>query len=190
VCGRYFIEIDEDELRDIGAEAERLVNAFMEQVNLKTSGEIFPTNIVPVQTGKNRFVPMKWGFTSYDKKNIINARSETALQKTMFKRPMLESRCLIPASGYYEWKRGEDKKTKYQFYTPGSPIYFAGCYRSEKGSPIRSFVILTKQAENGLEEFHDRMPVIIPRGRLEAWLNEGPDAMEPAVVDLAYKEAV
>ena len=189
MCGRYYIAIDDDELRDIGDEAEKLVNAFNEPMQLKTYGEVFPTNVVPVMTGRGRYVPMKWGFTGYDKKSVINARSETALQKRMFRRPMLDCRCLVPASGYYEWKRGDDKKTKYQFYTPDGPVYFAGCYREESGSGLRRFVILTREAVNGLEEFHDRMPVIIPRDKTDAWLFEGPEAMESAIVGLEYQPA-
>ena len=204
MCGRYYIAIEEDELRDIGEEAEKIVKAFSEPIPLKTQGEIFPTNVVPVQTGIDRYVPMKWGFVSYDKKTIINARSETALQKPMFKKAMLQSRCLIPASGYFEWNRGGDggngkgKKVKYQIYVPGEPLYFAGCYRQEKGSPLRTFVILTREAVNGLEEIHNRMPVIIPRANAEAWLYESSDAIEAAIestiasaiVDLEYKPAV
>ena len=189
MCGRYYIAIEEDELRDIGEEAEKIVRAFSEPIPLKTQGEMFPTNVVPVQTARGRYVPMKWGFVSYDKKTIINARSETALQKPMFKKAMLESRCLIPASGYYEWKRGEEKKVKYQIYRPGEPIYFAGCYRQEKGSPLRTFVILTRAAINGLEEIHDRMPVIIPRAHMESWLYETPDAIESAITELEFKPA-
>ena len=189
MCGRYYIAIDEDELRDIGEEAEKLVNAFNEPIPLKTYGEIFPTNVVPVQTARNRYVPMKWGFTGFNKKAVINARSETALEKPMFRRAMLENRCLVPASGYYEWKRDGETKTKYQIYVPDRPVFFAGCYRQEAGSPLRNFVILTRDAVNGMEEIHDRMPVIIPRECAEAWLHESPDAIESAIVDLTYKIA-
>ncbi|MCL2060976.1 MAG: SOS response-associated peptidase [Oscillospiraceae bacterium] len=190
MCGRYYIAIEEDELRDIGEEAEKIVRAFSEPIPLKIQGEMFPTNVVPVRTGADRYVPMKWGFTGFDKKSIINAWSETALQKPMFRRAMQESRCLIPASGYYEWKRDGDKKIRYQIYKPGEAIFFAGCYRQEKGSPLRSFVILTRAADNGLEEIHDRMPVIIPRALIMDWLDGGPGAIESAVVDLAFKPAV
>jgi len=179
MCGRYYIAIDEDELRDIGEEAEKLVNAFNEPLPYKKRGEIFPTDIVPVQTGMNIYAPMKWGFVNFKGKAVINARSETALEKPMFKKPMTEGRCLIPASGYYEWKRGEGKKKdKYQFFSPGKPIYLAGCCRRERGNPFPSFVILTREAVNGLEAFHDRMPVIIPDALKAEWFK-----MEPALPD-------
>lgn len=220
MCGRYYVAIDDDELRIIGEEAERIASSFAAPPDVKTSGEIFPTDIVPVQFGMERYAPMKWGFINFDRKMIINARSETALDKPMFKKPMLESRCLIPASGYYEWRRetadggndkasdkatgkdndnensgdkssgkskGKEKKTKFQFYIPGQLMYLAGCYRMEKDSPIAHFVILTRPAVNGLETFHDRMPVIIPKERIVAWMRDGHAAMESAVSELAYR---
>ena len=189
MCGRYYVAIDADELRDIGDEVERFVNAYGQTLPVKTRGEIFPTDVVPVQTGVNRYEPMKWGFVTYNKKLIINARSETALEKPMFRRPMLESRCLIPASAYYEWKKEDGKKIKYAFFVPGESIFFAGCYRQEAGSQVRNFVILTRDAVNGLEAFHDRMPVIIPRNLQRTWLHETPDALESAITELAYELA-
>jgi len=188
MCGRYYIAIDEDELREIGDEAEKIAIRYPEPISVKTHGELFPTNVVPVRTGRDGIVPMKWGFMNFDKKLLINARSETAHQKPTFRRPMLEGRCLVPASGYYEWQRADEKKNKFQFFIPNTPIYFAGCYRMEKESPIGRFVILTRQAVNGLEYFHDRMPVIIPREKFDEWLYESSDAIESAVVNLAYQQ--
>ena len=77
-----------------------------------------------------------------------------------------------------------------RIYVPDGPLYFAGCYRQEAGSPLRNFVILTRDAVNGIEDIHDRMPVIIPSELAEAWLHESPDAIESAIVDLTYKIAV
>jgi putative SOS response-associated peptidase YedK len=99
MCGRYYIEIDEKELQDIVDAVEKNIKEYPEQTTIKMSGEIFPTDIVPVQTGLNRYAAMKWGFVGFDGKPLINARSETALEKPMFRQAMLERRCLIPASG-------------------------------------------------------------------------------------------
>ncbi|MDR2711584.1 MAG: SOS response-associated peptidase [Clostridiales bacterium] len=184
MCGRYYIEIDEKELQEICEEVQKNQQENSRQLIIKFSGEVFPTDIVPVQTGQNKFQAMKWGFSGFDGKPIINARSETALEKTMFKKPMQKRRCLIPASGYYEWQKST--KTKYQFYLPGSPIYFAGCYRQEKDDPYGSFVILTRQAASSIEEIHYRMPVIIPKEYTSFWL-ESPSAIESALEELAYK---
>jgi len=183
MCGRYYIEIDEKELRDICDAVEKKQKEAAEQLTIKFSGEIFPMDIVPVQTGLNQYQAMKWGFIGFDGRPIINARSETALAKLMFKESMLERRCLIPASGYYEWQKSESKK-KYRFYLPDSPMYFAGCYRQEKNSLLANFVILTRQTARGIKEIHNRMPVIIPNNHIETWLYKGPQAMDFAIEDL------
>ena len=148
MCGRYYIEIDEAELREIISEVEKKTEIYQGELNLKTSGEIFPTDIVPVQVGINEYLSMKWGFVAFNGRPVINARSETALSKPMFQENMLLRRCLIPASGYYEWQKSGSKKIKHQLYVPQSPIYFAGCYRQEENSAIFNFVILTQQATN------------------------------------------
>ena len=91
MCGRYYIEIDEREMKDIISQVER-------DIKLKT-GEIFPTDHAPVipPTGVPRV--MRWGFARSDGKGqIINARSETAAEKPVFRTPMQQCRCLIPAS--------------------------------------------------------------------------------------------
>jgi putative SOS response-associated peptidase YedK len=189
LCGRYFIEIDEKELRDIVDAAEKnMKEEQYGQLTFKTSGEIFPTDIVPAQTGPGQYRFMRWGFVAHDGKPVINARSETALEKPMFQKPMRERRCIIPASGYYEWRKDGGNKTKHQFFIPGSPMFLAGCWRQEKNSPIHTFVILTKPASGSAEAIHDRMPVIIPRSRIGEWLNESPDAMKEAVTDIEFKE--
>ena len=187
MCGRYYIEIDERELRNIINEVEKNVHGSSEQLTLKTSGEIFPTDIVPVQTGLHQYTAMKWGFSGFDGRPVINARSETALDKPMFQKAMLERRCLIPASGYYEWRKDGNKKIKHRFFIPGTPMCFAACYRHEQNSALPSFVILTKQAVGGLEAIHDRMPIIIPPEHAKAWLYESPGNIEYAVRELLYE---
>jgi len=140
---------------------------------------------------------MRWGFEGYKGRPVINARSETALEKPMFQTSMRERRCLIPASGYYEWMKAEGagRKTKYQFYTPGGSLYFAGFYRLEKNSVLPHFVILTRQAVGDAEAIHDRMPVILPEKHIEAWLHGNPDAQTiqnmqaESVTNLTYKAA-
>lgn len=189
MCGRYYIEIDEKELQDIVDAVEKNIKDSYEQPTIKFSGEIFPTDVVPVQTGLNQYAAMKWGFVGFNGKPLINARSETVLEKPAFRQAMLERRCLIPAGGYYEWQKSGNKKTKYRFYLPGEPLYFAGCYRQEQDSPIGNFVILTRQAAGGIEAIHHRMPVIIPKTHIETWLCEGPEAMDFAVREL-LREAV
>ena len=192
MCGRYYIEIDTSELEDICRQVEQNAVSEAEQLtfNMK-SGEVFPTNIVPIRVGDGVYKPMKWGFTAYDGKLLINARSETAIEKPTFKKSMLERRCLIPASGYYEWQKQRTSKQKYSFYLPDKKlVYMAGCYRQEEENPVSSFVILTKAASPSLKEIHNRMPVIIPENRIHSWLYDSPDVMNESLNDLLFEPAV
>ena len=187
MCGRYYIEIDDSELEEIVREAEKRVKEYPGQITLKTAGEIFPTDTVPVLTSPGICAPMKWGFISFKGSPVINARSETALEKPMFQKAMLERRCLIPASGYYEWRveEGKSKKTKYRIHLPGECMYFAGCFRQEKGSALPHFVILTKQASESISVIHDRMPLILPTANAESWFSGNPD-MSSYISDLEF----
>lgn len=190
MCGRYYIEADAEELRRIIAEVERRQGGGQARAAMKV-GEIFPTNVVPVIGGGGASL-MKWGFSGY-KNRVINARSETALEKPMFRKPLLERRCLIPASGYYEWRRGGDAgkgKQKYALYRPGKPIYMAGLWRMEQEEELPVFVILTREAAPEIAHIHDRMPVILPEGVREAWLAPGADAgklMNRAVQEMDFQ---
>ena len=180
MCGRYYIDISDAELQEIVRSIEEKRDSH-EQLTFKRSGEIFPTDIVPVQTGLGSYDLMKWGFIGFNGKPVINARSETALEKPMFKQSMLERRCLAPASGYYEWKKDGNRKTKYRFCIPHIPIYLAGCWRREKAGGLYTFVILTQPAQEGIATIHDRMPVIITPDRIETWLGDDPEAAQEAM---------
>lgn len=186
MCGRYYIEIEEKELQHIIAEVNKNMKEYPEQMTIKTSGEIFPTDIVPVQIGIHEYQAMKWGFSNFNGKPLINARSETALEKPTFKQAMLKHRCLIPASGYYEWQKSGENKLKYKFFLPGGPIYFAGCYRREQGSLLDNFVILTRQAAKGIINIHNRMPVIIEKRYCATWLHDDVNVLEYAIQELQY----
>jgi putative SOS response-associated peptidase YedK len=183
MCGRFYVEIGEKELLDIIKNADSCAYHGM---SFKTEGEIFPGDVVLARTCTGEFLPMKWGFTPSDGRLIINARSETADERPMFRSAMANSRCLIPASGYFEWKKNGKLRTKYAFHAPSGMIYFAGCFRQEKDLPIPSFVILTRDAVNGLEKIHDRMPVIIPKNRMIDWLNGG-EGIADSVIELVFQ---
>lgn len=164
MCGRYYIEIDDREMKDIISQVEK-------NVAMKT-GEVFPTDHAPVipPTGVTRV--MRWGFPRFDGKGqVINARSETAGDKPMFRACMRQSRCLIPASFYFEWEHAGTQKTKYALALPERRVLMmAGLYRTEADGQ-ESFVILTRPAWNGISFIHDRMPVILPVSAQDEWLN-------------------
>jgi putative SOS response-associated peptidase YedK len=183
LCGRYFIESDNNELADIIAAAERSAAGYSAPVSFKL-GEIFPGTAAPVITAEREVRFMTWGFPDWTgKRPHINARSETAAAARTFREAMAVRRCIIPASSYYEWKSIDKKqKEKYEFRLPDrSPLYMAGIY-----SPDGRFAVLTREAVPGLSKIHDRMPVILPRELAEAWLVESPEVMLEAVTGLTF----
>ncbi len=189
MCGRYYIELSDPELERIARHFEGTSNGRDPVPRLKTQGEIFPSDIVPVQTGVESYQAMQWGFKGYGNQLVINARSETALEKPMFREAMRLRRCLIPASGYYEWQAVDKRKLRYQFFLPQGPLFLAACYRQEQDSPLPVFVILTRDAAPGFSHIHQRMPVIIPRDRMGAWLLESADAMKDPLTDVLFQKA-
>ncbi|QNU65457.1 SOS response-associated peptidase [Ruminiclostridium herbifermentans] len=145
------------------------------------TGEIFPTNIVPVITGvsgsKKIADLFKWGFPNYRQNSgvIINARSETLSEKPTFRKLLKNNRCLVPASGFYEWKTIENRKEKYLIRSvPDKLMYFAGLYNSfidKNGIPFTSFVIITTEANSQMSQIHTRMPVILSSAKAMSWIN-------------------
>lgn len=187
MCGRYYLD---DEIRD-----ERLSDQIKQAMQIatkisapmKTSGDIRPTDIAPVIapsriSRKMSAFPMQWGF-NHPKRGMLvfNTRMETAPEKDLFVTSVDERRCLIPASGYYEWKKlDRNKKERYAFYTENrEPLYLAGLYiRTSDEQRLPCFSILTQDADKSIKEIHPRMPVIVPYSRAEEWLSPDTDFHE------------
>jgi putative SOS response-associated peptidase YedK len=147
-------------------------------------------NIAPTQFAEvirsngqgNELVPMRWGliphwFTKSDFiKHMINARSENVSDRPAFRHALQVSRCIIPASGFYEWKHIGDKKLPYYInMADGGIMAFAGIWErwmpQGGGDTIESFCILTTDSNELIAPVHDRMPVILQPENYELWLN-------------------
>jgi putative SOS response-associated peptidase YedK len=120
---------------------------------------------------------MIWGFPRWDGKgSIINARSETVTEKSMFRKSFAQSRCVVPTTGFYEWKtiEGQKKKDKYLFRLPDSKVlYLAGIhneYSQPDGTKRSMFVILTTSANESMQAYHNRMPVMIRPEETADWI--------------------
>ena len=171
MCGRYLI--DDDDYSDILSQL--MLNTAGES---SVRGEVFPTNIAPVITFDGA-AAAKWGFPHWKSSGvIINARAETALEKTMFRKPLLEQRCIVQSSGFYEWDRasGRKNRNKYLLRLPGERVLcMAGMiniFRDASGDEYSAFVILTTGASGSVALIHDRMPVIITPDEKDLWLND------------------
>jgi putative SOS response-associated peptidase YedK len=174
MCGRYtiFTDADERELFEIIAAANKKYG----DGSFRT-GEIFPGDTVPVLTVPSFREPslFTWGFPARSgSRPIINARSETAAQKPMFRDAVIARRCIIPSTGFYEW---DAEKKKYLFTLPDSKmLYMAGLYSYFGGAA--QYVILTAPANASVAETHNRMPVVLRREMLRPWLTDEGAAME------------
>lgn len=198
MCGRMYIEPEDPtgELYSILATL-RFKNE-TEAISVKLSGEIFPSNIIPVmvnlQDSEQAAVPMKWGFPRFDGKGlVINARSETAAIKPMFRQSARDMRCIIPVSYYFEWQSQEKEKIKYSLRpSNGSLTYMAGLYKVDAHSGGQVFIVLTRQADEKISFIHDRMPVILPKQLIYEWLsphNSFDEFINKAIGEMEYKIA-
>lgn len=187
MCGRYYIEVESDlvEIRKILSDLNERFAEHPALARLKT-GEIFPTDIVPVirtwQTDEGtRLLPdlMQWGFS--EPCPLINARAETADSKPTFRENFLEHRVLVPASAFFEWQKptvAGQKKTKLKLSRPEEAVfYMAGIFRpfTPGSNPLQmtgQFVILTAAANESISPIHDRMPLIVPRSLLRPYLQD------------------
>ena len=173
------------------------------QPPITQGGEIVPSSVVPViassKTGERKVFPMKWGFSQPSAAGrsgtlLINARSETAAEKPTFREAWQKHRCVIPASGYYEWEHDAKKKPgqKYRIHPAGKDhVWLAGLYRMEAGIP--AFVILTRQADDSLAWMHDRMPLMLPEEDVGQWINpetEPESIVRKSLTQMLWEQAV
>lgn len=148
---------------------------------------IAPTQIIPVvlESDGTRIVnALRWGLIpSWSKDDsfaskLINARAETLSEKASFKNAFKNRRCIIPASGFYEWqKKGTGAKQPHYFYLKDKEVFgFAGLFENwtdkETGELIETFTIITTEANKVLEPIHERMPVILKAENYDQWLDE------------------
>ena len=149
---------------------------------------IAPTQPVPVirQNPKEpirKLSLMRWGLIpSWAKDSsiaaqMINARSETAAAKPAFRDPLASRRCLVPADGFYEWRRSGKAKQPYCFEVNAGELFaFAGVWdrwKDPKGQWVKSCSILTTTPNAVTSAVHDRMPVILDRADYDLWLDPG-----------------
>ena len=132
----------------------------------------------------------RWGLIPWWAKDasignkLINARAETLVEKPSFKNAFRNRRCLVPATGFFEWRRNTDKTPYHIMLKSGDPFCFAGLWDkwvTGDGEIIHSFTIITTSPNELMEQIHDRMPVILPREQEQRWMSPQPD---PSLVEL------
>ena len=178
MCGRYAFD-DTKEIFEFRMLLEEIADVFGEQAaaSVKT-GEVFPTDTAAVLAQYNdgmRAEPMAWGYLlSNSSRPIINARSETLLEKPLFRNSVLSQKALIPCTGFYEWQKTDIGKIKYHIQIKDSNFfYLAGLYRTDQLCDVtyNRFVIITAPANSAMREIHHRMPLMISKTDAAVWLN-------------------
>lgn len=180
MCGRY-------QLKDPNAASDLARELFGVTITTAARWNVAPTQAVPViasgESGQAYVEAMRWGLVPFwdksEKPSImpINARSEDALAKTMFRQPLQKRRCLVPADGFYEWKKLPDSRVKqpYSIQLIGNrPFYFAGIYEGPTDRHPPTFAILTTRPNPLMAPIHDRMPIILDQGEARDWIRPGP----------------
>ena len=172
MCARYFKDEDYfDELSRItGKEIREQSRPDEGKVDVHPSEEGFILEKEKSDENEKGILcrPVKWGFPCYDKKGlIINARAENIEERKSFAKGIINNRCIIPASGFYEW---DDSREKVTFTLRERPlILFGGIYDSFEGED--RFVIITCDANASMAPVHDRMPLIISEDKIDTWFS-------------------
>ena len=180
MCSRYFLDADGN------------VIAYTFQVpvheRIRKRFNIAPTQPAPVirvdQEGVREVALLRWGLVPFWAKDpavgtkMINARAEGLETKPAFRAAMRERRCLVPATGFFEWKGAPGHKQPFAITLPDRPLFaFAGLWETWKpreGETVETFTIVTTDANDSVAQIHDRMPVILPRDSEVAWLQGEP----------------
>jgi putative SOS response-associated peptidase YedK len=180
MCSRYFLDAD----------GNVISYTFHVPVHdrLRKRFNIAPTQEAPVvrraATGAREMAMLRWGLVPFWAKDLtigsrmINARSETVEEKPSFRNAFKSRRCVVPAAGFFEWKGEPGHKQPYAITAADQPVFaFAGLWESWKpkdGEAVETFTILTTDSNGQIAAIHDRMPVILPADRIDAWLDAPP----------------
>ena len=189
MCGRYSQTTDLEnfvaKLNISGSKVSKLIPRY----NIAPSQEA--AVIIQEKDEQPSIEMLKWGLVPSWAKDpaignrMINARAETLTTKPSFRSPLRKQRCLIPASGFYEWnKQGRAKTPYYIRLKSGQPFAFAGLWshwHAPDGSELRSFTIITTDANDLIRSIHARMPVILREDTEKLWLDPAQDISKDCI---------
>jgi putative SOS response-associated peptidase YedK len=176
MCGRYT-------LHSLIGELQQHFGLF-DGLDFRPSYNITPSQRVPVvrtHDGARELASCQWGLVPHwvkgtPRQRPINARGETVAEKPFFRNAFRNRRCLIPANGFYEWKRDGVRKQPYFFHLEDRDLFaFAGLWESREGEdgPSQTCAIITTSASAVMRPVHDRMPVILDPDQYDGWLLDG-----------------
>lgn len=178
MCGRFLLDDDPNNLAAV-------FDASAQELPFSSEKTATPGMMIPVirtsPDGKREILPMRWGLIPSWAKDpkigykMFNARSETIQSKPSFAAPFRRSRCLIPASGFYEWDHSGKTPVPYIFTLTDTHVFsFAGLYdqwKDPEGHTLLSCTVITTAPNSLIAPIHDRMPVILPHEYHTQWLS-------------------
>lgn len=201
MCTSYYIGGSAEFAAMIKEIRESNLTSFIEKRIGKTLCEdedVFPGSAAPViarnKNGERKAFAMRFGFVLYGqkKRNVLNARLETVSEKPLFQEGWKNRRCVVPATYYYEWEHPSGAKAIRYAIRPSTSdiVYLCGLYRMSEGIP--EFVVLTREAEDNIVFIHDRMPVMIPKSRIDDWINPAvtpEDVLRDILTETEFRKA-
>jgi putative SOS response-associated peptidase YedK len=177
MCGRYILS----------APPEAIADHFdvREVPPFAPSWNIAPTRVVPViretAQGERECVLLRWGLVPVWAKDpaigsrMINARAESCADKPAYRAAFRKRRCIVPVTGFYEWKPAGRYKQPYLVRLRDAPLFGLGGlwehWHAPEGDEVQTFTIVTTAASAAIAPYHDRMPLVIARGDYEEWLS-------------------
>ena len=183
MCGRFAQASSPEAIAELFALPAESVPLYRPRYNLAPTQPALVLRRHP-HTGRRELTFLIWGLIPSWAKDpgigdrLINARAETLAEKPAFRAAFRRRRCLVPADGFFEWRKaGKTKQPLFITRKDRRPMAFAGLWEyweSPDGSVIESFTLITTEPNDLVRPIHDRMPAILPEDAFEAWL--APDA--------------
>lgn len=184
MCGRYATALSQAEWSGLFPVSPDSLSLPEPRYNLAPSQG---APIIRELEGERRLDIVRWGLIpawaknpEQLKHNLFNARGETVAEKPSFRSAFKARRCLMPASGFYEWHTEDGVKQPYYISrVDGEPLIFAGLWErwTKDGQELDSCTMITTSANSFMQKLHHRMPVILEESEREIWLQEGPEEL-------------
>ncbi len=184
MCGRFTVGVPREELVDEFGVSEP-------PFDIRPRYNLAPTQIAPVvlrgDDGGLSLAGFRWGLVPFWARDeqmgnrLINARAESLDRRPAFRWAFRQRRCLVPADGWYEWRReGPGRVPMWIHLRSRRPFAFAGLWErwGPREAPVHTFAIVSTDAAPGIRDIHDRMPAVLPRDLRDRWLDPRADPRE------------
>ncbi len=196
MCGRFTLAVSPEQMTALFDLPEDPILAPRYNIAPTQPVAVVRMNPQSAHAGAREWALTYWGLVPSWSKDpsigarMLNARSETVTEKPSFRAAFKRRRCLVPASGFYEWQKQGKSKQPYYITTPdGAPFAIAGLWEyweGADGSALESCTLLTTSANALMQPLHDRMPVIILPQDYAQWLGSGKDETPQSLGELQH----